>query len=132
MNATRKIDINCDMGELPEAIADGSQEAIMPFLTSVNIACGGHAGGEASMAATIDQAKRWNLAIGAHPGYPDRPNFGRLAREMPPEAIAQSIFEQVQILGEVASRAGIAVRHVKAHGALYNAAASDARIARAI
>ena len=64
----KRIDINCDMGEMPEAIANGAQEAIMPFLSSVNIACGAHAGDEAAMIATIEQARRWNLAIGAHPG----------------------------------------------------------------
>ena len=79
----KSIDINCDMGELPEAIADGTQEALMPSLTSVNIACGGHAGYERTMKATIEQALRWKLAIGAHPGYPDRANFGRLELQMP-------------------------------------------------
>ena len=72
------IDLNCDMGELPEAIADGTQEALMPSLTSINVACGGHAGDRQTMEATIKQALRWKLAIGAHPGYPDRVNFGRL------------------------------------------------------
>ena len=62
------IDLNCDMGEIPEAISDGTQESLMPFLTSVNIACGGHAGDLQTMKATIEQARRWRLAIGAHPG----------------------------------------------------------------
>jgi UPF0271 protein len=132
MSSDRSIDINCDMGELPQAVEDGSQEAIMPFLTSVNVACGGHAGDEATMAATIDQAKRWNLAIGAHPGYPDRANFGRLAMEMSGEAVAQTVFEQVQFLAGIAVRHGVSLRHVKPHGALYNAAAGDVGIARAI
>jgi len=66
------------MGELPEAIADGTQEALMRSITSVNIACGGHAGDEQTMKTTIEQALRWKLAIGAHPGYADRANFGRL------------------------------------------------------
>jgi UPF0271 protein len=129
---SRSIDINCDMGELPKAIEDGSQEAIMPFLTSINVACGGHAGDETTMSATIAQAKRWNLAIGAHPGYPDRANFGRLAMEMSREAIAQAVFEQVQLLAGIADRAGASLRHVKPHGALYNVAAGDASVAQAI
>ena len=65
---TDRVDLNCDMGEIPELIANGTQEALMPFLTSVNIACGGHAGDDATMRATIEQARRWNVAVGAHPG----------------------------------------------------------------
>src|SRR6266436_5521855 len=84
----KSIDLNCDMGELPEAIADGTQESLMPSLTSVNVACGGHAGDEQSMETTIRQALRWKLAVGAHPGYSDRANFGRLELNMPPDAIA--------------------------------------------
>ena len=79
------VDINCDMGELPEAIENGSQEAILRFLTSINVASGGHAGDEGTMAATIEQARRWKLEIGAHPSYPDRVNFGRLPMWMPAE-----------------------------------------------
>jgi len=67
----KSVDLNCDMGEIPEHIADGTQESLMPSLTSVNVACGGHAGDEASMRTTIQQAIRWKLAVGAHPGYPD-------------------------------------------------------------
>jgi UPF0271 protein len=128
----RRIDINCDMGEIPEAIAGGDQEAIMPFLSSVNIACGGHAGDEATMIATIEQARRWNLSIGAHPGYPDRANFGRLQLPMSAADIERTVFEQVQFLAEVAARQGVALRHVKPHGALYNAAAVDREVARPI
>ena len=126
------IDLNCDVGELPEAIADGTQEALMPSLSSVNIACGGHAGDESSMRTTIEQAKRWNLAIGAHPGYPDPANFGRLEWNLPPDILADSIFEQVLRLAEVADHLGVAITHVKPHGALYNQAARDKEIARAI
>src|SRR5260221_1156442 len=116
------IDLNCDMGELPEAIADGTQEALMRSITSVNIACGGHAGDEQTMKTTIEQALRWKLAIGAHPGYPDRANFGRLELKMAPSEVADSVFEQVRTLAEVASRSGARVAHVKPHGALYNQA----------
>jgi len=128
----RSIDLNCDMGELREAIDDGSQAAIMPFLSSINVACGGHAGDEAMMSATIEQALRWKLAVGAHPSYPDRANFGRVAMEMPAEAIAQAVLEQVQSLAAVAARYGVALSHVKPHGALYNVAAQDADVASAI
>ena len=128
----KSIDLNCDMGELPEAIADGTQELLMPSLTSVNIACGGHAGDERTMRTTIEQALRWKLALGAHPGYPDRANFGRLELQMPAEAIADSVFEQVRALDEVAGRYGVGLAHVKPHGALYNQAVRNRVIAKAI
>jgi 5-oxoprolinase (ATP-hydrolysing) subunit A len=128
----KSIDLNCDMGELPEAIADGTQEALMPSLTSANIACGGHAGNEQTMKTTINQALRWKLALGAHPGYPDRANFGRLELQMPAEAIADSVFEQVRALAEVAAACGARLAHVKPHGALYNQAVRDRDLAAAI
>src|SRR5438445_5943426 len=98
----KSIDLNCDMGEIPEAIADGTQESLMPSLTSVNIACGGHAGDERTMKTTIEQALRWKLAIGAHPGYPDRANFGRLELDLSPEAVVNTVYEQVFALAEIA------------------------------
>jgi len=127
-----RIDLNCDMGELPEAIADGTQEALMRKITSVNIACGGHAGDEQTMKTTIEQALRWKLAIGAHPGYPDRENFGRLELDVPPKEIAASAFDQVRALAEIAGRCGAHLIHVKPHGALYNQAVRDRGIAQAI
>lgn len=128
----RSIDLNCDMGEMPQAVADGTQESLMAFLTSVNIACGGHAGDEATMRTTIEQALRGKLAIGAHPGYADRANFGRVELDLSPDAIAESVFEQVSRLAEIAAKCGARLSHVKAHGALYNQAARDAATAAAI
>jgi len=128
----RRIDVNCDMGEIPDLIANGTQEALMPFLTSVNIACGGHAGDDSTMRATIEQAQRWNLALGAHPGYPDRKNFGRLELEMPDDAVAATVFEQVTAFARMAEEMGAPVMHVKPHGALYNSAVNDAALANAI
>ena len=128
----KSIDLNCDMGELPEAIADGTQESLMPSLTSVNIACGGHAGDEHTMKRTIEQAIRWKVSPGAHPGYPDRANFGRLELQMPAEAIADSVFEQVRALAEVAAHYGVRLAHVKPHGALYNQAVHSHVLAEAI
>jgi UPF0271 protein len=130
--ADLRIDLNCDMGEVPEAIADGTQESLMRSITSVNIACGGHAGDERTMKSTIEQALRWKLAIGAHPGYADRQNFGRLELKLPANKIASSVFEQVQVLAEVAARCGARVVHVKPHGALYNQAVSNRGLAEAI
>jgi 5-oxoprolinase (ATP-hydrolysing) subunit A len=128
----KRIDLNCDMGELPEAIADGTQEALMPSLTSINIACGGHAGDAQTMKSTIEQALRWNLAIGAHPGYPDRENFGRLELNLSPEVVADSIYQQVRTLAEIAAQCGVRLTHVKPHGALYNQAVHNRQLARAI
>jgi UPF0271 protein len=127
-----KMDLNCDMGELPEAIADGTQESLMTSLTSANIACGGHAGDEHTMKTTVEQALRWKLAIGAHPGYPDRANFGRLELKLPAKEIADSVYEQVRALAEVAARCGARLAHVKPHGALYNQAVRNRELARAI
>src|SRR5689334_20192926 len=128
----KHIDLNCDMGELPEAIADGTQEALMPSFTSVNVACGGHAGDAQTMKTTIEQALRWKLAIGAHPGYPDRANFGRLELDLSPDAIADSIFEQVKNLAAIAEHCGTRLTHVKPHGALYNQAVHNRQLAQAI
>src|SRR3989441_1601774 len=130
--ADLKMDLNCDMGELPEAIADGTQESLMVSLTSVNIACGGHAGDEQTMKTTIEQALGWKLAIGAHPGYPDRANFGRLELKLPKQAIADSVFEQVRALAEIAAGCGARAVHVKPHGALYNQAVRNRELAEAI
>jgi 5-oxoprolinase (ATP-hydrolysing) subunit A len=128
----KSIDLNCDMGEMPEAIADGTQEALMAHLTSVNISCGVHAGDEATMRTTIEQAQQRNVAIGAHPGYADRANFGRLELDLSADEIAESVFEQVSKLGEIATKCGARIGHVKAHGALYNQAARNAAVAEAI
>lgn len=126
------VDLNCDMGEMPEAVADGTQEALMPYLSSVNIACGGHAGDEHTMRATIQQALRANVAVGAHPGYPDPAHFGRDEMNLPPDAVVETVFEQVRTLARVAEQCGVRVTHVKAHGALYNQAARDRVLAEAI
>lgn len=128
----KNVDLNCDMGELPEAIADGTQEALMRSITSANIACGGHAGDEKTMRTTIEQALIYRVAVGAHPGYPDQENFGRLELKMTPEAVAASVFEQVKALADVAQACGAEVVHVKPHGALYNQAVRNRELAKAI
>src|SRR5438552_3391106 len=132
MESLIRIDLNCDMGELPAAIADGTQEALMHSITSVNIACGGHAGDEQTMKATIEQALRAGVAIGAHPGYPDRANFGRLELKKSPHAVADSVCEQVRALASVAAGSGAKLVHVKPHGALYNQAVHNSELAAAI
>ena len=128
----KRIDLNCDMGELPEAIADGTQEALLRSITSANVACGGHAGDERTMRTTVEQAMRAGVAVGAHPGYPDRENFGRLELKMSADAVANSIYEQVRALAEVASKCGAKVAHVKPHGALYNQAVKNRELSEAV
>src|SRR6266700_5550331 len=132
MESLIRIDLNCDMGELPEAIADGTQEALLRSITSANVACGGHAGDERTMRTTIEQAMRAGVAVGAHPGYPDRENFGRLELKMSPDAVANSVYEQVRVLAEVAAKCGAKLVHVKPHGALYNQAVKNRELAEAI
>jgi UPF0271 protein len=126
------IDLNCDMGELPAMLADGSQARLMHYITSANVACGGHAGDAGTMRATIEQAVAGGVAVGAHPGIEDRENFGRIERTFSREEIADSVFRQVVALDEVAKSCGAKVVYVKPHGALYNQAARDVEIARAI
>ena len=122
------MDINCDIGEVLELIEDGSQEALMPYLTSVNIACGGHAGDSRMMRISVDQATQYGLQIGAHPGYPDPANFGRLELDMPFPAVEQFVYEQICALAAVTKH----ISHVKPHGALYNQAVKNRGLAQAI
>jgi len=128
----KQVDLNCDLGELPEMLADGTQEALMLQITSANVACGGHAGDPRMMHETIEQALRANLAVGAHPGYEDRANFGRLELSLSPDEIAASVHKQLLALAAIAEACGAHIGHVKPHGALYNQAARDPEIAKAI
>ena len=116
------IDLNCDLGEGAAHDAE-----LMPLITSANIACGGHAGDAATMRATVALAQRHGVAVGAHPGFMDRANFGR--RELPvgPEAVHELVLDQIRRLQALAP-----LRHVKPHGALYNMAAREPALARAL
>jgi 5-oxoprolinase (ATP-hydrolysing) subunit A len=126
------IDLNCDLGEVPEAVFDGTQDALMASITSANVACGAHAGDQRTMEATIRQALRHGVCIGAHPGFPDRDNFGRLEVSMTFAQISQTVYQQVDALFRIARDCGATIGHVKPHGALYNLAARDAAVSRAI
>ena len=123
------IDLNCDMGELDDA---AHEAALMAYITSANIACGGHAGDARTMERTARLALERGVRIGAHPGYPDRENFGRLEIAMTAEAIADTVYAQIARLDDVVRRLGGAIVHVKPHGALYNVAVRNADVARAI
>ncbi len=120
------IELNADIGE---GFDDAS---LMPYLARVSIACGGHAGDAASMAAALQLAAEYGVAAGAHPSYPDRAQFGRQALAASEDEIAAWVTQQTEVLAEQAARAGIRLVHVKPHGALYNVAARDAGVARAI
>lgn len=125
----RTIDLNADVGELPELAS--VEEELLEVVTSVNVACGGHAGDEASMERVVRAALARGVAIGAHPSYPDRAGFGRRAMSLSGGLLSGTIAEQVAALLEVAARCGARLSHVKPHGALYNAAAREPGLARA-
>jgi 5-oxoprolinase (ATP-hydrolysing) subunit A len=124
-----KIDLNCDMGELDDA---AHEAALMGYITSANIACGGHAGDAQTMERTARLAMERGVRMGAHPGYPDRENFGRLEIAMTAEAIADTVYAQIARLDDVVRGLGGTIVHVKPHGALYNVAVRDGGVARAI
>ncbi len=124
------IDLNCDMGE-----RIGNDEAIMPYITSANIACGFHAGDEGTMKQTVELCLEYNVAIGAHPSYPDKENFGRvdlMDTILKPEDLANIIAEQVNKLQMICQQYGTHLNHIKPHGALYNRAAWDLNVASII
>ena len=127
MNPIKEIDINCDMGEGMSNDAD-----MMPFISSANIACGYHAGNEKTLWDTIRLAKKNNVAIGAHVSFLDRANFGRTEIVLPAAAIYELVIQQLIIIREIADSFDMKLHHVKPHGALYNMAAKDAGMAKAI
>ena len=127
-----RLYLNSDVGERPEALRDGSEEELLRLLDWANIACGGHAGDDESMAQVIGLCRKHGVEVGAHPGYPDRERFGREALDLAPEAISRFVFEQVRALDAIGRAQGLPVHHVKPHGALYNQAAVDPAVAHAI
>ena len=128
----KEIDLNCDAGEAFGPWQMGEDATLIPLVTSVNIACGAHAGDPLVMRRTLELAARHGVAAGAHPGYPDLQGFGRRILPMPPDEVALWLLAQIGALAGVARSLGITLRHVKPHGALYNQAADDAALAQAI
>ncbi|WP_424962784.1 5-oxoprolinase subunit PxpA [Ekhidna sp.] len=123
------IDLNADLGEHPGTNLD---EQIMPYLSSCNVACGGHIGDEASVRQTVRLAKQHDVAAGAHPSYPDPENFGRKILSMQPGDLATSIKEQINLVKRVCEEEEVKLHHVKPHGALYNHAAANQFISELI
>jgi UPF0271 protein len=121
------IDLNCDMGE-----GIGNDAAIMPYISSANIACGYHAGDLATMRQTVELALQHDVAIGAHPSFDDKKHFGRKEMYLPEQEIYEIVLKQILVLDEIVRFYGTTLHHVKPHGALYNMAAREAGIARAI
>ncbi|MAP54930.1 LamB/YcsF family protein [Altibacter sp.] len=121
------IDINADLGE-----GSGKDESIMPLISSCSIACGGHYGTETSMRTTVQLAKKYKVAVGAHPSFPDRDHFGRKLLSMTKSELMQSIFDQLIHFYAVCETEEVPVHHIKLHGALYNYAAVDAPTADAV
>jgi len=126
------MDINCDMGEIPRLLKNNVYSDLMDHVTSISLACGGHAGDTEMMRELVIIAKKKNVKVGAHPSYPDRENFGRLELDMASEELLSSIWSQVYSLLKIAEEENISVSHIKPHGALYNQAAKDAQVARVI
>jgi UPF0271 protein len=124
----RQIDLNADVGE-GDLQADA---ALIPLVTSANVACGLHAGDARTMRATVELAMEHGVAVGAHPGYDDRQGFGRRPMKLNAPEINDLLRGQLGALDAIARAAGAVVRHVKPHGALYNQAESDAELASAI
>jgi UPF0271 protein len=121
------IDLNCDMGE-----GMGNETFLLPFISSANIACGYHAGDAEEMKRVVDCCIKNNVAIGAHPSYPDKENFGRTAMHLSTSEIYLLVKNQLEILHTIVVTAGATLHHVKPHGALYNMASKDAAIAHVI
>ena len=122
-----KIDLNCDMGE-----NIGNDEEIMPYITSANIACGFHAGDETSMRMTVRLAKKYGVAVGAHPGWNDKEGFGRREMSLPADEVEALVLYQIGALYAIVKVEELELRHVKPHGALYNQAVKDRALASAI
>lgn len=121
------VDINCDLGE---GLSNDAE--LMPFITSANIACGFHAGDETTIRRTIDYCKKYKVAIGAHPGFDDKQNFGRKEIILEQQAYYQLVFQQLILFKKICNEKGVALHHVKPHGALYNMGAKDKLLARTI
>jgi len=126
------VDLNCDMGESFGAYTIGADELVMPWITSANVACGFHGGDPLVMRRTVRLAKAHGVAVGAHPGFRDLAGFGRRPMQCTADEVYGDVLYQIGALAAVCRVEGVAMRHVKPHGALYNMANADPALARAI
>lgn len=122
-----KIDLNADLGE-----GCANDHALLQLVSSANIACGFHAGDAQTMRQSVLWAMEYGVAIGAHPSFPDRENFGRTAMQLPPETVYAQVVYQLGALAAIVKAEGGVMQHVKPHGMLYNKAAVDPLLADAI
>lgn len=127
-----RIDINCDLGEGYGAYTLGDEAAVLPYITSASIACGFHAGDPAVMRRTVRRCLEHGVAVGAHPGLPDRQGFGRREMRITADEAYELTLYQIGALDAFLRAEGERLRHVKPHGALYNMAAKDLELALAI
>ncbi len=126
------IDLNADLGESSAACPNADDAGTMASITSANVACGFHAGDPTLMRRTVRLARDAGVVVGAHPGLADRAGFGRFESRVTPEEVEDLVLYQIGALAAIASSEGVALRHVKAHGALYNMAARDRALADAL
>ncbi len=126
------IDLNCDMGESFGAWQMGRDADLMDFVSSINIACGFHAGDASVIRRTVETAAEKGVAIGAHPSFPDLQGFGRREMRLSSQEIFDIILYQVSAVKGICEAFGTKLRHVKPHGAMYNQAAKDLEIAKSI
>ena len=126
------VDLNCDMGESFGAYQIGADAAVMPFITSANVACGFHGGDPGVMRETVALAKQHGVAVGAHPGLPDLLGFGRRTMDLSRQEVYDAVVYQVGALSSTAAALGVPLQHVKAHGALYHMGAANRDLALAI
>lgn len=127
-----QIDLNCDLGEIEGPDGETLDAQLMPYFSSVNVACGGHAGDADRIRRVVERALSLNVAIGAHPGYADRLTFGRVVIPMSEQEIYELVLQQIQVVATIVEECGGRLHHVKPHGALYNLAAISPETARAI
>jgi UPF0271 protein len=126
------IEINCDLGEIDGDAGLSNDLELLPWIDSANVACGGHAGSEDRLRQLAAACRHFHVAFGAHPGYPDRENFGRRILSLSATQLFETLCEQIQLAKSIADSEGIPLTHVKPHGALYNLAAENAEIAAVV
>lgn len=129
---SQKVDLNCDLGELPGVAGLAEELAMLPLVTSINLACGLHAGDPSRIRKLAIAAQQLGVAVGAHPSYPDREGFGRREMDLPANEVRDWVLYQIAAVAGLLKAEGIRLSHVKPHGALYNRAFRDRLVAEAI